>query len=306
MKEKTFEAKFCGAIDVVCPFVKAAFKGKDGNAYIGIMLIDTGSNDCLLNKSILPLMDDSIVKIKEGKSQKISGLNKEGCICQEAEFKFKMGNEVFTETFYVGDVINFDHVVNNFIGIIGNRFLTEHELTLDYSTRSLYSSKEFSGDPLDYEFFFPMEFGMKQYGLPVVGLICNDMDLVMLVDSGANKTILTEHAMKEAGISADATGEKESILGFDNKSVEATIAEANLSLLSIGGTEEEPKICNYKDSIQVIHKYKYIMDNLKDHDGEEIMPISGMLSSRFMHDHKWVLDFSHWIMYTSNNPSDSL
>lgn len=42
MKEKTFEAKLCRVSEVKFPLVEAAFKGKDGNVYGGMMLIDTG------------------------------------------------------------------------------------------------------------------------------------------------------------------------------------------------------------------------------------------------------------------------
>lgn len=35
------------------PIVKAAFKGKGDQIFIGVMMIDTGSANCILNKSIL-------------------------------------------------------------------------------------------------------------------------------------------------------------------------------------------------------------------------------------------------------------
>lgn len=296
MKEKTFETNFRGLNNVNCPFVKAAFKGKDGNVYIGVVLIDTGSVDCILNKSILPLMDDSI--INKGKSKRIYSIDSVGSVCQEVEFEFKMGKEIFFDKFYVNDSKVFDDMGDGFIGIIGNRFLIKNDLTLDYSTETLRSSNEFSGNPLDYEFFFPMEFGFKQCDAPVVGLICKDCDLVMLVDSGANNTIITEHALKEAGISVETTNQKGNITGINYKETETKIGRVNLSFLSVGGTEEDPKICNYSDKIQVLQKTKYIMDNLKTPEGEEQMPVSGLLSSSFMHEHKWILDFKNEIIYS--------
>ena len=138
-------------------------------------------------------MDDSV--INKGKSKRIYSLDSTGSMCQEIKFEFKMEKEIFSDKFYVNDNTVFDDMGDGFIGIIGNRFLIKNDLTLDYSTGTLHSSNEFSGNPLDYEFFFPMEFGFKQYDAPVVGLICKDCDLVMLVDSGANNTIITEHAL---------------------------------------------------------------------------------------------------------------
>ena len=296
MKEKAFEAKLCGVRDVKFPLVKAAFKGKDGNLYVGMMLIDTGSVDCILNKSVLQLVDDSIVK--EGKVKNIYSMNSAKNICQEVEFEFKMGNEVFSDTFYVNDSMDFNHMFESFIGIIGFRFLIKHKLTLDYSTETLHTSNDINEQTFDYEFFFPMEFGIEQYNIPVVGLISNDKEFVMVADSGANNTILTEHVLKEAGISVETNDEKGSVTGFNGNEVTTEIGKVNLSLLSLGGTADKPKICNFKDSIQVVNQHKYLMDNLKTSKGEPLLPISGLLSSSFMQKHKWILDFKHGVIYS--------
>ena len=50
------------------PIVKAAFKGMGDQIFIGVMMIDTGSANSILNKSILPyLADDAAI---EGKTMK--------------------------------------------------------------------------------------------------------------------------------------------------------------------------------------------------------------------------------------------
>ena len=68
MEEKDFEAKLRSVNEVKFPLVKAAFKGKDGNVYIGMMLIDTGSVDCILNKSVLSLIDSSLIREDDKRS----------------------------------------------------------------------------------------------------------------------------------------------------------------------------------------------------------------------------------------------
>jgi hypothetical protein len=52
--------------------------------------------------------------------------------------------------------------------------------------------------------------------------------------------------------------------------------------------------------VQVVGEHKYLMDNLKNSDGNELPPISGLLSSAFMLEHKWVLDFGAGVMYSNN------
>ena len=39
------------------------------------------------------------------------------------------------------------------------------------------------------------------------------------------------------------------------------------------------------------------MDGLKDGEGNDLVPVSGMLSSNFMLKNKWVLDFGTGVMY---------
>lgn len=298
MEETTFEAKLCGVADVKFPFVKAAFRAKDGNVYMGVMLIDTCSTRCVLNKSVLPYLDASQLKAGAGTTINTVGAVRSDCQEVEVELEFKMGNRVFTDTFCVNDTMDFDHMFTSFIGIIGNQFLMKHSLTLDFSAETLRSSCDFSDDDSHYEFFFPMHFGLEHYDLPVVVLGDKDHRFVMMADSGSNDTVLTKHALDEAGITLEATDETGSLTWFNAKEEGTTIGKVHLSLLSLGSKADEPKVCRYHDTIQVVHTHKYIMDNPTTPDGKSSFPISGMLSSSFMLEHKWVLDFAHGVMYS--------
>lgn len=124
MEEKEFETKLRSVNEVKFPLVKAAFKGKDGNMYIGMMLIDTGSVDCILNKSVLSLIDSSL--IREDDKKVFHSVQSDANICQGVDFTFKMGNEVFSDIFYVNEEIDFNQMFEVFIGIIGHDFLRKH------------------------------------------------------------------------------------------------------------------------------------------------------------------------------------
>ncbi len=298
MEEKEFEAKLRSVNEVKFPLVKAAFKGKDGNVYIGMMLIDTGSVDCILNKSVLSLIDSSL--IREDDKKVIHSIQSDANTCQGVDFTFKTGNEVFSDIFYVNEEIDFNLMFEGFIGIIGHEFLRKHQLVLDYSSKTLHGSYSNLGNPCDYDFFFPMEYGIKQYNIPVVGLVYGNKEYIMVADSGANDTVITQFVIDESGASANAESGNGSVVGFNNKPMDTSIQEVNLCLLSIGGTEQEPRLCTYKDRVQTISEHKYLMDNLKDSDGNELPPISGLLSSAFMLEHKWVIDFGTGVMYSNN------
>lgn len=197
MEEKDFEAKLRSVNEVKFPLVKAGFKGKDGNVYIGMMLIDTGSVDCILNKSVLSLIDSSL--IREDDKKVIHSIQSDANTCQGVDFTFKMGNEVFSDIFYVNEEIDFNQMFEGFIGIIGHEFLRKHQLVLDYSSKTLHGSYGNFGNPSDYDFFFPMEYGIKQYNIPVVGLVYGTKEYIMVADSGANDNVITQFVIDESG-----------------------------------------------------------------------------------------------------------
>ena len=91
-----FTAKLRDIQETKFPIVKAAFKGKDEQIYIGVMMIDTGSVNCILNKSVLPYLNDDAAI--EGKTMKIHSVQGKGVECQGYSLFFRLGNGVFSET----------------------------------------------------------------------------------------------------------------------------------------------------------------------------------------------------------------
>lgn len=298
---KNFTAKLRDIQKLKFPIVKAAFKGQDDKIYVGAMMIDTGSVNCILNKSVLPLLGDD-ARINE-RSMTIHSVQHKGVECQAYSFSFRMGNGMFSDTFFVNSEMNFDQMFDfPFIGIVGYRFLINHGLVLDYETETLHSSLgTIEGVNEDYAFFFPMSFGLKNYNIPVVGLVCDNKEYVLVADSGANTTILTKHMVEEAGIVESWSSEKGNVTCFTNETIDAAYCDVTLSLISIGGTAENPKIFHTADCVQVTDEYPYLMDGFRDSEGNDILPISGLLSSAFMLKNKWVLDFCTGIMFQRNN-----
>lgn len=292
-----FTAKLRDIQETKFPIVKAAFKGKEGQIYIGAMMIDTGSVNCILNKSVLPYLDDDATI--EGNTMKIHSVQGKGVDCQGYSLSFRIGNGVFSDTFYVNKDMDFDQMFDcPFIGIIGHEFLRNNNIVLDYETETLHASTgSIEGNPEDYAFFFPMSFGLKQYNIPIIGLVYGDKEYLMVADSGANDTVITRHLMDDAGICVKDSGDYGTVTNFMADTVETALYDVTLSIISVGGTEESPKLCIQNDKAQVISNCQYIMEGLKDAEGNDLLPVSGMLSSNFMHRNKWVLDFGTGVMY---------
>ncbi len=292
-----FTAKLRNIQETKFPIVRAAFKGKEGQIYIGAMMIDTGSVNCILNKSVLPYLDDDATI--EGNTMKIHSVQGKGVDCQGYSLSFRIGNGVFSDTFYVNKDMDFDQMFDcPFIGIIGHEFLRNNNIVLDYETETLHASTgSIEGNPEDYAFFFPMSFGLKQYNIPIIGLVYGDKEYLMVADSGANDTVITRHLMDDAGICVKDSGDYGTVTNFMADTVETALYDVTLSIISVGGTEESPKLCIQNDKAQVISNCQYIMEGLKDAEGNDLLPVSGMLSSNFMHRNKWVLDFGTGVMY---------
>lgn len=260
------------------------------------MMIDTGSVNCILNKSVLPYLNDDAAI--EGKTMKIHSVQGRGVECQGYSLSFRIGNGVFSDTFYVNNDMDFSQMFDGpFIGIIGHEFLRRNNIVLDYETETLHASEgTIEGNPEDYVFFFPMSYGLKQYNIPVVGLVYGDKEYLMVADSGANDTVITKHLMDDAGICVRQLGDDGTVTCFTTDMLETELYDVTLSIISVGGTPECPKLYTQNDKVQVISNCQYIMDGLKDAEGNDLMPISGMLSSNFMHKNKWVLDFGTGVM----------
>lgn len=265
--------------------------------YIGAMMIDTGSVNCILNKSVLPYLDEGAAI--EGKIMKIHSVQGKGVNCQGYSLSFRIGNGVFSDTFYVNKDMDFDQMFDcPFIGIIGHEFLRNNNIVLDYETETLHASTgSIEGNPEDYAFFFPMSYGLKQYNIPVVGLVYGDKEYLMVADSGANDTVITKHLMDDAGICINPLGNAGAVTSFTAGTLESALFDVALSIISVGGTPESPKLYTKNDKAQVISNYQHIMEGLKDAEGNDLMPISGMLSSSFMLRNKWVLDFGIGVMF---------
>lgn len=294
---ENFTAKLRNIQETKFPIVKAVFKGKDDQIFIGVMMIDTGSANCILNKSVLPyLADDTAI---EGKTMKIHSVQGKGVECQGYSLSFHIGNGVFSDTFYVNKDMDFGQIfVGPFIGIIGHEFLRQNNIVLDYETETLrVSTGSIEGNPEDYVFLFPMSFGLKQYNIPVVGLVYGDKEYLMVADSGANDTVITKHLMDDAGICVRHLDNDGTVTCFTTDTMETALCDVTLSIISVGGTPECPKLYTQNARVQVISNCQYIMEGLKDAKGNNLMPLSGMLSSDFMLRNKWVLDFGAGVMF---------
>lgn len=293
-----FVAKFINFEKITLPVIKAAFQAADGNYYMGLMLIDSGSCNCILNKAVFENLDDSCIIQDEKMS--IRGIHEKGVEFQGIVLEFLLGgqNYHFNEKFYVSDSDIFKSPLGKkLIGIIGVDFLIKHKIVLDYSKEELRISDCIPVDYGESKFYFPMIYGMNLYGLPVVGFSNGEKEYTVVVDSGANQTLMTQYVLDDSGIRKDLLPETRKVQCIDYESTDTNFYKAELSLISCSKRAEKINFYQKEDTVQSIKDIKYLKEESKSKDGKIIPPICGLLSSAFMHRNKWVLDFGSGEIY---------
>ena len=118
----------------------ASFKQGDKDL---VFLLDTGSDDNVINKDALQYIDHKMVEING--SHTLSGVN--GTIpVQHCDIDFSCEEETYNARFLIADfsdafgVIKRNHCIT-IHGVLGSKFLKEHNVVLDFKNLAAYSKK---------------------------------------------------------------------------------------------------------------------------------------------------------------------
>ena len=294
-------AKFeCPLVDfdiVDYPMIMASFVSKSGNKVGGAFMIDSASRHNIMNETILGILQDDCLSY-DG-SMKITSFSGEGVKGKEVHLNFCVEGKQFDERFYAAEGLSFDSVFGKHVvlGILGVEFLVKYGLALDYKGRTLHSSSIINKkiDLPAFNFLFPQEYGFTKYGFPVVGMVNNDKEYVCLVDSGSNLNTITNFVLNDGKIISKHTGIKSSLTSVAGTII-TDLMTVSFDLLSIGNKIGEIQIKNYSAEFQVIENSKYILEGAND-----IPPVSAIIGSGFLLEHKWIIDFASGIVYSAKN-----
>lgn len=288
--------KMFRVVDDIAPLVKVDYVDKDAQAHTGLMLLDSGSTDNLLSCE----MADSISMFgqRDNGTTKIVTMSGEITEACNVKFSFVMGGRQFGEPFCICDK-SFSEILGNLnvIGILGNVFMQKHQLVIDYHDFTFHTSivnpSILSSKDCDY--FFPMEIGLKYYGVPVVPMKQNDKEIVTMADTGATNNIIASQTVKDNNFRCLHMKGTDSIRGLSG-SVNANSALVRFNLLSINGDKVE-EISDY-DSFMLAPDYILSEEIVgKDENGDQIPPIEALIGSSYMAKEGWMLDFGAQIIY---------
>lgn len=278
----------------VAPFVQVDYMDKDAHEHTGIILLDSGSTANILS----PEMANCIGQLcKLEAKDTISSIAEEVMDVDKVKFSFAFGGFQFHETFCISrQKLPIPVKGMKVVGILGNQFLQKHQLVIDYSDHTLHTSmvSPHNLSSSDCSFFFPMEIGLKYYGLPVLPVKQNGRELVTLVDSGAIGNMITKKALVDNEFKCLYYNEKDTMMGITGE-VDVEEAHVRFNMLSIDGDD----VCEVSrhDRFSVLPCNIFTFEEECDENGEQMPPIEVLIGSPFMAKEGWILDFGAKIMY---------
>jgi len=210
-----------------------------------------------------------------------------------------MGSHQIREDF---DLCNDFHLWNhggmNIIGIIGTSLLCKYGLVIDYSEGTLHTSNVNPGNLAisDCDYFFPLEIGLNCYRLPVVAISQNDVEVVMLADTGATNNAIAQQSLKDKGFNHSYLDSKDVMNGLVG-GVEVDQATVDFNLLTLVSNNDVAEVSHQDHFMVMPHQIISSEDVGCDVNGEQIPPVEGLISSDFMAKQGWALDFGAKIIY---------
>lgn len=296
-KENNIKVEMLRVVGDLAPFVEVGYSDKDAQEYTGLMILDSGSNKSILSREVAESL--TALSKKENKSTDIITSANTVVTLSHMDFSFVMGRNQFCEEFCVSNgEFPFGKVEDlPIIGLLGNEFMQCHGLAIDYRDFSFHTSTaEQEGFGVsDCDYFFPMEKGLKEFGVPIVLLSHKQETILAMADTGATHNMIASHTVNDRGMECRLLDEKDFIMGIDGKvEVDEALVKFNLASVTEDGGIEIPRQEQFKVSPYYLIAPK---EDRCDENGNQLPPVEALIGSPFMAKEGWILDFGKQIIY---------
>ena len=293
-KEKDIRVTLLGEEGDSTPYIEVDYVDKYAQEHRGLMLLDSGSSDNFLS----PAMGDSIGELCHLKdvTENIQTATGEVVTTNKVHFSFAVGGCQYSETFCINDNQLAWIKGIKIIGILGNSFFQKHRLVIDYSDFTLHTShvSPFNLSIADCDFFFPMEIGLINYGVPVLCMKQSNQEIAALVDTGSDSNVLSESAIKD-GFVCKPLGTEDTISGLVGQ-MTAKDAIMNFDLLRLKANGDQE--IHHKENVKIIPiNIIDSADDQSDQEGRPLEPVQAAIGASFIAKEGWVLDFGAKIIY---------
>ena len=216
-----------------------------------------------------------------------------------ATFSFVLGGVQFSEGFCIHNCSFSADKLGDIpvIGILGNTFMRQHRLVIDYGNFTFHTSNVKPDEIFapNCDFYFPMEEGFEKYDLPLFTMRQNGQDLVILADTGAGCNAIASSTLADNGFRFRNLDVVSDFSGLAD-SVEVGVAMVNFNILSPKDVDKQT-ISRY-DVFKIPSDYILNCEEAGcDEDDNQLPPVEALVGSSFMAREKWVLDFGAKIIY---------
>lgn len=291
-KENDIRVEMFRVVDDLNPFIKVDYVDRDAEEHTGLMMLDSGSNVNFLTGNVgrhigdLCRHDDTDLEITDSAGEVI--------LADYVHFSFAFGGKQFNEDFGIKEDCHLGFVDElPIIGLLGTAFLQKHGLVIDYSNFTLHTSDISQANlcASDCDFIFPMEIGLKNYGLPVLAIHHENTDAVALVDTGSAANVVSVTCVNQCDLKCEYTHETDTFKGLKGSS-EGNWANVDFHLLTLkeNGVESVP-FCDFFMVINQSVAEGYVFNE------SQHQPIEGIIGSPFMAKQGWTLDFAQKVIY---------
>ncbi len=295
--EKNIKVEMYNVVENDSPFVKVDYMDCEGQKHTGLMLLDSGSDNNFLSAEmadhidVLNRMADDVISVVTTTGKvKASGIR----------FSFAFGGVQFHEKFFISECgLPQDDDELPLIGILGNYFMQEHELVIDFSDDTIHTSyvvpENFKIE--DCDFFFPMDIGLDNYIFPILSLGQRNLEVVAVADTGANANMISLPTLKSGGFRSKYVNRKVLVTGYSGK-VETRVAIMDYNLLSLIDPKGNTKEVEHCDDFLVMPGYIWdIQKDLVDQSKGPLEPVEAIVGASFMRREHWILDFAIRVIY---------
>lgn len=295
-KERDIKVGLIRVQEDAAPFIEVGYVDKDANEHKGIMLLDSGSNSNFLVGGMADYIGE-LCKL-ENITDNIETSTGDCISAKNVHFSFAVDGCQYSETFCIAD-INLSTIKGRepVIGILGNIFMQKHGLVIDYTDFTLHTTHvdEENLTVADCDFFFPMEIGLKNYGIPVLCMAQNDLEVIALADTGATSNMLSVKALGDYGFHCKYLGTTDVINGVTGCiEVKDAIMDFCLVTMKEENTEDLPRRDYFKVSpINAIDP----KEGMLDENGQQLEPVEAVIGASFMAREGWILDFGAKVIY---------
>lgn len=134
---------------------------------------------------------------------------------------------------------------------------------------------------------FPLTLGLQKTGLPLIITSGKLKNLCFLIDTGATHNVLFSYVYEHFKDEFKTLNEKQNIMGIEGHYEETPIIEATLNFEGVDYTSTF-SIFDGSDAIRQVQQ-------------ETGVQIHGILSTNFLLENKWIIDFNKLIINTDDS-----